>query len=405
MGEVLGGPTSANRRRVDPAGLQDVRGYWVDTLVRIAAPVLENLAAGTLKANMPVEHKPGSGQDRSDVTHLEAFGRTMAGVAPWLALGQDDTDEGRLRGRFIELSLAGMASAVDPASPDAMNFTRGGQPLVDAAFLAHAIIRAPDVLWDGSDERTRQRLVAALTSTRAIVPSYSNWLLFSAMIEAALLRIDRDWDPVRVDLAVRKMEEWYIGDGHFSDGPEFHWDYYNSFVIQPFLLDILRVVQDRQQRYAEMLARQLDISRRYGEVQERLICPDGTFPPIGRSITYRFGAFQLLAQLALMHELPASLSPAQVRSALDAVIRRVMEAPDLFDPQGWLRLGLYGAQPDLAETYISTGSLYLNTVVFLPLGLPADDPFWALPPADWTSKRLWAGDDMPADSALRLPPI
>lgn len=104
-----------------------------------------------------------------------------------------------------------------------------------------------------------------------------------------------------------------------------------------------------------------------------------------------------------MRELPTSLSPAQVRSALTAVIQRVMQAPDTFDEQGWLRLGLYGAQPDLAETYISTGSLYLNTTVFLPLGLPSNDPFWTLPPMDWTSKRIWAGEDLPADSALKLP--
>jgi hypothetical protein len=386
------------------AGLADDRAYWVETLTRIAAPVLENLAAGTLRANMPVEHKPGSGQDRAGVTHLEAFGRTMAGIAPWLALGEGDGEEARLRARFIDLSLNGLANAVSRESPDAMNFTQGGQPLVDAAFLAHAILRAPDILWERSEQTVREQLVHALMSTRRITPAYSNWLLFTAMVEAALLKVGADWDAVRVDLALRKMQEWYVGDGHFSDGPEFHWDYYNSFVIQPFMLDILQTVQDKQQRYADMLARQLQISKRYGEIQERLICPDGTFPAIGRSITYRFGAFQLLAQLALMQELPASLSPAQVRSALTAVIRRVLQASDLFDSQGWLRLGLYGAQPDLAEGYISTGSLYLNTVVFLPLGLPPDHPFWALPAADWTSKRIWAGEPLPADSALRLPP-
>lgn len=384
-------------------GSEGDRAYWVQTLTRIASPVLENLAAGTLKANMPVEHKPGTEQDRSGVTHLEAFGRTMAGIAPWLALGEDGSDEGRLRARFIELSLKSLANAVDPESPDAMNFDRGGQPLVDAAFLAHAVLRAPDILWARSAPAVREQLVAALRSSRGITPAYSNWILFTAMVEAALLEMGAEWDPVRVDLALRKMEEWYIGDGHFSDGPEFHWDYYNSFVIQPFMLEILKVVQDRHARYAEMLDRQLRISKRYGEIQERLIGSDGTFPPIGRSVTYRFGAFQLLAQLALMHELPASLGPAQVRGALTAVIRRVMQAPDTFDERGWLRLGLYGAQPDLAESYITTGSLYLNTTVFLPLGLPSDDPFWTLPPTDWTSKRIWSGDDLPADSALRLP--
>jgi hypothetical protein len=382
----------------------DDRSYWVQTLTRIVTPVLENLAAGTLKANMPVELKPGSRQDRSDVTHLEAFARTMAGIAPWLALGEEESEEGRLRTRFIDLSLKSLANAVDPDSPDVMNFSRGGQPLVDGAFLAHAILRAPDILWQQSEPRVREQLLQALRSTRSITPGYSNWILFSAMVEAALLKMGHDWDPVRVDLALRKMEEWYIGDGHFSDGPEFHWDYYNSFVIQPFMLDILTTVQDRQQRYQDMLVRQLAISKRYGEIQERLICPNGTFPPIGRSITYRFGAFQLLAQLALMQQLPASLSPGQVRSALTAVIRNLMQAPDLFDAQGWLKLGLYGAQPDLAEEYISTGSLYLSTAVFLPLGLPADNPFWTLPSADWTSNRIWAGEQLSADAALKLPP-
>lgn len=272
---------------------EDDRAYWVETLTRIAAPVLENLAAGTLRANMPVELKPGSEQDRSDVTHLEAFGRTMAGIAPWLALGEDESEEGRLRARFIDLSLRGLANAVNPDSPDAMNFDRGGQPLVDAAFLAHAILRAPHILWTRSAPEVREQLIQSLRSSRVITPAYSNWILFSAMVEAALLKTGQDWDRVRVDLAVRKMDEWYIGDGHFSDGPEFHWDYYNSFVIQPFMLDILGALQDQSPRYVRMLERQLAISKRYGEIQERLIAPDGTFPPIGRSITYRFGAFQI----------------------------------------------------------------------------------------------------------------
>lgn len=401
FGRLAAGSPSANDS--GPDRQEDDRAYWVETLTRIAEPVLENLAAGTLRANMPVEHKPGSEQDRSGVTHLEAFGRTMAGIAPWLALGEDETEEGRQRARFIDLSLKGLANAVNPESPDAMNFDRGGQPLVDAAFLSHAILRAPDILWARAEPTTREQLVQALRSSRSITPAYSNWILFSAMVEAALLKVGEDWDRVRVDLALRKMEEWYVGDGHFSDGPEFHWDYYNSFVIQPFMLDILALVQEGDERYADMFERQLAISKRYGEIQERLIGPDGTFPPIGRSVTYRFGAFQLLAQLALMRALPTSLSPAQVRTALTAVIRRVMQAPDMFDEQGWLRLGLYGAQPDLAEPYISTGSLYLNTTVFLPLGLPSNDPFWTLPPSDWTSKRIWAGEDLPADAALKLP--
>lgn len=71
----------------------------------------------------------------------------------------------------------------------------------------------------------------------------------------------------------------------------------------------------------------MDRARRYAEVQERLIGPDGRYPPIGRSIVYWFGAFQLLSQVALMQELPESLSLAQVRSALTAVHRQMRSVP------------------------------------------------------------------------------
>ena len=120
---------------------------------------------------------------------------------------------------------------------------------------------------------------------------------------------------------------------------------------------------------------------RYAAVLERLIGPDGTFPPLGRSITYRAGAFHLLAQMALQHSLPTGVHPAQVREALTAVLRRTLDAPGTFDPRGFLTIGLTGHQPGLGETYISTASQYLTSAALLPLGLPPHDPFWSDPPA------------------------
>jgi hypothetical protein len=402
LGAIDGVPLLIRERRPSIPAPADDRAYWVETLNRIASPVLTNLAQGQLRARMPVEQRATTGQGRNPVTHLEAFGRTMTGIAPWLELGADASAEGELRRRYIGLAHAALAHAVDPRSPDFMNFTEQRQPLVDAAFLAHAIIRAPRTLWENVAEQTRRHLVAALVSTRSIMPSYSNWLLFSAMVEMALLRMGEKWDEPRVDLILRKFQEFYLGDGTYGDGPEFHWDYYNSFVIQPFLLDIFRTLRQRTDRYVAMEERQHRISQRYGAILERLVAPDGSYPAIGRSIAYRFGAFQLLAQIALQDQLPAELPPAQVRSALTAVIKRVMSSPSTFDAEGWLRIGLYGSQPDLGEGYISTGSLYLCTAVFLPLGLPPHHVFWKDAPQEWTSQKIWSGASLPADHALTL---
>ena len=118
---------------------------------------------------------------------------------------------------------------------------------------------------------------------------------------------------------------------------------------------------------------------------------------------YRFGAFQLLSQIALLKKLPAEISPAQVRSALSLVIHRMIEAPKTFDSKGWLNAGVAGSQPGLAEYYITTGSLYLCSVGLLPLGLPALDPFWTSKAEDWTSKKLWKGVNLPVDHAYTEP--
>ncbi len=382
----------------------DTRARWVGLLDRIARPPLAALAAGELRATMPVEARPGQVEARAAVTHLEAIGRTLVGVAPWLELAEiSGADEAAVRSELRDLARAALARAVDPASPDRLNFTEGasGQPLVDAAFLAHALVRAPRALFEELSETVRGRLLAALRSTRVIKPWPSNWLLFSAMIEAALLKFTGEADLMRIDYAVRQHEQWYQGDGVYGDGPNFHWDYYNSFVIQPMLLDVLGVAAEHTDAWGEFLPGVLERARRHAAQLERLVAPDGSFPPTGRSLVYRCGAFQHLAQMALRRELPAGLAPAQVRCALDAVIRRTLDVPGTFDARGWLRIGLCGSQPDLGESYISTGSLYLCTTAFLPLGLPAGDAFWSAADEPWTAVRIWSGENLPGDHAIR----
>jgi hypothetical protein len=362
--------------------------------------VLKSLSQDALKDNMPVESAPGKVEGRKKVTYLEALGRALAGLAPWLELGPDNTTEGKLRKEYIELGTLAIRNAVTPSSRNFMNFTEEAQPLVDAAFLAHALIRAPRQLWGNLDIATQQHLVAALRSTRVIKPYYSNWLLFSAMVEAALLKFTGEFDAMRVDYAVRQHEAWYKGDGVYGDGPEFHFDYYNSYVIHPMLLDVVSTLKDELGEQPVPLESLLKRSQRYAEIQERLISPEGTFPPIGRSIAYRCGAFQVLAQMSLQKNLPSSLAPAQVRSAMTSVIKKSMEAPGTFDEKGWLTIGFCGHQPGIGENYISTGSLYLCTEAFLPLGLPASDDFWSGTAQDWTSKKAYAGVPFPIDKAL-----
>jgi hypothetical protein len=404
-GGVIAALRSPARAAQSATAAASSRDVWVSILRRIADPVLTNLANGTLKSRMPLEQAAGA--DRRPVSHLEAIGRLVAGIAPWIELTPDPStssgqgqEEARLRAQYGDLARRAIARAVDPASPDYLNFTRDRQPLVDAAFLAHGLLRAPRTLREMLDADVRKQLVAALESTRAILPGYNNWLLFSATVEAGLKSLGAPWDRARVDYALRQHEAWYKGDGAYGDGPAFHWDYYNSFVIHPMLLAVADACADDQPAWKELRPRIVDRARRYAAIQERTIGADGSFPAIGRSLAYRCGAFHLLADMALRRLLPDEVSPAQVRGALTAVIRRTLDPPATFDAEGWLRIGLCGHQPGVGETYISTGSLYLCAAAFLPLGLPASDPFWASPSQPWTSAKAWSGQSFPIDHAL-----
>lgn len=378
----------------------DDRAFWVETLTRIADPVLTNLSNNTLKKNMPYE---SLANDRSDFSHLEAVGRLVCGIAPWLELGPDNTPEGQLRDKYIKLTLKGLKNAVNPESPDYLVFGKPYQPLVDAAFLAQGLLRAKTQLWDNLDQQAKEWMIAEFKRSRNIKPWENNWLLFASMVEAALLEFTGQCDMDRLTYGVYKFrDEWYKGDALYGDGPAFHMDYYNSFVIHPMLTDVLLMMKKHNIEGADFIDTQMPRLTRYAEQLERFISPEGTFPAVGRSIVYRFGAFHALAQAGLMQVLPERVKPAQVRCALTAVIRNMMKSPKNFDADGWLRVGFTGEQIDMSESYINTGSVYLCAVGLLPLGLPATNEFWSAPFAEWTNLRAWSGkSNVKADHALK----
>jgi hypothetical protein len=280
----------------------------------------------------------------------------------------------------------------NPKSADYVSFEGDNQLLVDAAFISYSLLQ-PGV-WDAIFKKlpteNQEALIDGFLATRKIKPYPNNWLLFSAMVELAIEKSGEAKQDQTIDYALQKHNEWYKGDGIYGDGPAFHADYYNSFVIHPFL-DF--IIKNYKQAPEQIKLDQPVRSARYAEILLRQIMPDGSYPLIGRSICYRCGAFQHLANVAFNGTLPPHLDLAAVRTALGATIAKTL-APSSYDKSGWLVLGVHGHQPSLAEDYISTGSLYLASSVFSPLGLGPDHAFWTsasniqnqMPNALWTNQ-------------------
>lgn len=380
------------------------RELWAGILYQMAAPVLSNMSEGKLQENMLVKLSPTwDGRDKR-VTYMECFGRLMAGLAPWLSLPDDDTAEGIQRKQLREWALKSYAQSVDPESKDYLLWRKEGQPLVDAAYIAESFLRGYDALWVPLDDLTKQRYIAEFQQLRRVDPPYTNWLLFSSTVECFLKKAGAQTDYYRITSALRKVDEWYVGDGWYSDGEDFAFDYYNSFVIHPMYVECLEVMTNGGKQNiwnvkGGNFPNALKRMQRFGMILERFVSPEGTFPVFGRSITYRTGVLQPLALLSLRGWLPKELPAGQVRAAMTAVIQRMFGDNRNFNAEGYLTLGFNGSQPNISDWYTNNGSLYLASLAFLPLGLPADAPFWTDAPQPWTSKKAWGGEDFPKDHA------
>ncbi len=377
------------------------RKYWCTLLYNMAQPVLENMAKGELQKNMQTEFSPSFDNRNKKVLYMECFGRLMAGVAPWLTLPDDNTAEGQQRKQLREWALKSYKNAVDPESPDYLSWGIGGQNLVDAAYVAESFIRAYDVLWKPLDETTKQRYITEFTKLRSIDPPYTNWLLFSSTIESFLAKVGAPYDQYRVNSAIRKTEEWYTGDGWYADGPSFAFDYYSSYVFHPMYLETLQNMIDAKAytriHYRNYYKRAAKRAQKFSIVLERMISPEGTFPVFGRSIPYRLATMQPLALMAWYQQLPEGLTNGQVRSALTAVMHRMFDGKENFNEKGYLTIGFCGRQPNVADWYTNNGSLYMTTLAFLPLGLPATHPFWTDAAQPWTNCKAWGAQPFPKD--------
>lgn len=369
----------------------NTRKGWAALAYKVALPVFENMAEGKLKVNMPLRLDKAE-LARQMVAPLEALGRSFYGLSPWLGSKDTDPETERLRSKLVQLFYKCLDQGLKPNGPDSFYFDHP-QALVDMAFLVFGLLQSWESIWLKLPDETKQQVLTAAQKADQIKPYNNNWLLFSAMVAHFLHKNKLPYDEGKIEMAINSHLEWYKGDGWFGDGAEFHFDYYNSFVIQPFLLELIDYKPDKK-------AAMLQVAQRFAIHQERMIASDGTFPSIGRSLAYRCGAFHHLAFMAFKQQLPVELKEGQVRRGLARVIERTLVNESNFS-NGWLRVGISGEQPGLGEVYITTASLYLCLFAFLPLGLEANHIFWTCAEEPLTVEKAFGGIDLPADKALK----
>ncbi|WP_405960038.1 DUF2264 domain-containing protein [Streptomyces sp. NBC_00024] len=328
------------------------RAHWEAAADSLLAAVEPYATADGALYHLPGDRTSWSGR-LSD--GLEGYART-------LLLAAFRRDEKALA-RYAD-GLAAGVSGVWPRIEDR------GQPLVEAASIAFALRVTRDLLWDRLDDGVRQRAAAWLGDALTAEPWPCNWELFPVTVGGFLEEIGHEPELARrvIDERLDRIEQWYVGDGWYTDGDGRKFDYYNGWamhlypVLHAWLADDERLLA----RYGDRLSAHLgDYARLFGG--------DGAPLHQGRSLTYRFATTAPLWLGAFTGRTP--LSPGETRRLASGALKYFLDRGAV-DGRGLLSLGWHGPNSAVLQGYSGPASPYWASKGFLGLLLPPDHEVW-----------------------------
>jgi hypothetical protein len=316
---------------------------------------------------------PGGARVRLGVTgahfsqaaeELEGFARPLWGLAP-LAAGGGAFDDWPLYQR-------GLANGSNPQHAEfwgdpSVHFD---QRLVEYAAIGFALLLAPDQAWKPLSAATQANLAAWLGRIHHAPVPDTNWLFFRVLTILGLARVGAPHDWAASSKALDRLEEFYLGDGWYQDGPNNHCDYYIAFAFHFYsLIYSVHAVETDPERVGRFKER----AARFAEEFIHMFAADGAAIPYGRSLTYRFAQGAFWGALAYANV--EVMEWGVVKGLLLRHLRAWFRQP-IFDNAGILSIGYSYPNLFMAEHYNSSSSPYWAMKAFLPLALPESHPFW-----------------------------
>ncbi|MFC5799565.1 DUF2264 domain-containing protein [Streptomyces formicae] len=329
--------------------------------------------------------RPSSSGVRSD--GLEGYARTFLLAAFRVAGAAGGDPHGHLD-RYAE-GLASGTALSHPRAADAWPLMADTpQAIVESASVAISLRLTRPWLWDALDDGTRQRTADWLLSALGPSPVDNNWWLFGLTVAGFLQDAGIETDRARrtIERSLARVEDWYLGDGWYSDGDGRAFDHYNAWALHFYPVLHAHLAGDKAMldRYGPRLRAHLDA---YG----RLFGADGSPMPFGRSLTYRFAAAAAPWLGALTGHTP--LTPGATRRLASGALRHFLDR-GATDARGLLTLGWHGPYEPVLQSYSGPGSPYWASKGFAGLLLPPGHPAW-------TDRE----EPLPAESADAVTPL
>ncbi|QKW09771.1 DUF2264 domain-containing protein [Streptomyces sp. NA04227] len=348
------------------------RSHWESAADALLTAVQPYAGPGHALINLPNARPSWSG-NRSD--GLEGYARTFL-LAALRVAGAGGADPGNLLERYaagLDAGTRAPSEERDLADGDLSSWCRitdRGQAMVESASIAAALRLTRPWLWDRLDDGVRERAGAWLAQALHRAPNDNNWWLFPLTVGGFLAEAGIETTAARaaVERGLAKIDQWYRGDGWYTDGRPHAFDHYNGWAMHFYPMLHAHLAGDTAllARYGDRLAAHLDgYALTFGA--------DGAPMHQGRSLIYRFAAAAPLWTGALTGRTP--LSPGTTRRLASGALRYFLDR-GATDPEGLLTLGWHGPYPPLVQTYSGPASPYWSASGFLGLLLPPEHPVW-----------------------------
>jgi hypothetical protein len=338
------------------------RAQWEGLADHLLDAVVPYATPGFAQVRLP--GRPGVSGVASD--GLEGYARTFLLAAFRIAGAGGAAPAG-----LIERYADGLAGGTDPGHPYAWPAAADcSQQIVEAASIALALHETRPWLFDRLDAPVRERVVDWLAGFAGKRTWQSNWVLFPVVIQQFLAGVGGPHDPAAIEAGLDRIEQWYVGDGWYTDGDGRCFDYYAGWAMHLYPLLWARMSGDRARGevYRERL-------RTFLGQYQHMFARDGAPVHQGRSLCYRFATVAPLWLGELMDATP--LPPGRTRRIASGVLRHFVEH-GVPDERGLLGLGWYDRFLPVTQHYSGPASPYWASKAFLGLLLPADHPVWTV---------------------------
>jgi hypothetical protein len=321
-------------------------------------------------------------QFSQSVSELEGFARPLWGLVPLLVGGGDFAD--------WPLYRAGFTHGSDPQHPEYWGKAEDyDQILVEMAPIGLALAMAPEFFWEPLDQSAKQNLVNWLQQINHVLVVDNNWLFFRILVNMGLENVGAEPDKKAVKKAFDRIEQFYLGDGWYSDGSKPQRDYYISFAFHYYGLIYSKLARESDPEHSQRFRER---ARKFSQDFIHWFAADGAALPFGRSLSYRFaqGCFWGALAFADVESLPWEV----IKGLALRHIRWWAKQP-IFNNDGTLSIGYAYPNLNIADQYISPASPYWALKFFLPLALSDSHPFWQAREAPLPDLPLIQAQDHP----------